>query len=72
MPRKPHSLGDMAKPKRGRPPLPPGRARVHVTLRVDPLTAEAIDGESERTGESLGQVVDRLAEPLRRRTKPRP
>lgn len=41
-------------------------ARIVRAYRVHPTTAAAIEEESERTGESQGQVVDRLATGLRR------
>ena len=44
-----------------RPRLDPTAARVVKSYRVHPDTAAVVESESKRTGESQGQVVDRLA-----------
>jgi prepilin-type N-terminal cleavage/methylation domain-containing protein len=47
-----------------RPRKDPAVTRINRTYRLHPVTIVKIDGESKRTGESSGQVVDRLAEKL--------
>lgn len=44
-----------------RPRLDPTMTRVVRSYRLNPKTIAAIDAEAKRTGESAGQVVDRLA-----------
>ena len=44
-----------------RPRRDPGAARVVKSYRVRPDTAEKIEAESKKTGESQGQIIDRLA-----------
>lgn len=44
-----------------RPRLDPAAPRVVRSYRLNPKTIAAIDAEAKRTGESAGQVVDRLA-----------
>jgi hypothetical protein len=44
-----------------RPRLDPAATRVVRSYRLNPRTIAAIDAEAKRTGESAGQVVDRLA-----------
>lgn len=54
----------------GRPAAPAHRprqgkeARIVRSYRVDPSTAKVIDAEAKRSGESQGQVVDRLAKEI--------
>ncbi len=47
-----------------RPRLDPKAARVVRSFRLHPATVERLDGEAKRTGESGGQVIDRLAKDL--------
>lgn len=47
-----------------RPRRDPAAARIIKAYRVHPDTALAIAGEATRSGESQGQVVDRLADGL--------
>lgn len=47
-----------------RPRQDPTAARVVKPLRVHPDTARKLDTEAKRAGESVGQVVDRLAAAL--------
>lgn len=51
---------------RHRPRQDPSAARVMYAVRVHPSTRAAILAEAERTGESQGQVVDRLVQSLLR------
>lgn len=44
-----------------RPRRDPSAARVKGSWRVHPRTLELLDAEAKRTGESAGQVLDRLA-----------
>lgn len=53
----------VARPAR-RPRLDPTAARVNKTLRAHPNTWLRLDAEAKRTGESTGQVLDRLAASL--------
>ena len=54
---------DETKPA-NRPPLPRDRVRLPKTYRILPETADKIGKESARTGESAGEVVDRLAQTI--------
>lgn len=47
-----------------RPRQDPAAARVNLHVRVHPSTRAAIDAEAKRSGESAGQVVDRIARAL--------
>lgn len=50
-----------------RPRQDPTAARVSRGFRVRPSTLAMIDSEAKRTGESAGQVIDRLAARLARK-----
>lgn len=47
-----------------RPRRDPAAARINLVVRVHPDTRSRIAAEARRTGESQGQVVDRLASAL--------
>ena len=47
-----------------RPRRDPSAARVNLVVRVHPDTRARLAAEARRTGESQGQVVDRLAHDL--------
>lgn len=47
-----------------RPRLDPSAARVSRGFRCRPETFAKIDAEAKRSGESAGQVIDRLAQTL--------
>lgn len=49
-------VGGRREPPGGRPP----KGNVRLVCYVQPETRKLIDGESERTGDTLGQVVDRF------------
>lgn len=53
---------------RGAPRQDPAAARVKMSYRLHPKTAQAIGAEARRTGLSSGQVIDRLAEGLHGRS----
>ncbi len=48
--------GGRREPPGGRPP----KGNIRLVCYVQPKTREYIDGESARTGDTLGQVIDRL------------
>lgn len=58
------ALGDIVKRAAHRPRRDPAAARVNLVVRVHPGTRAAIDAEARRSGESAGQVVDRIARAL--------
>lgn len=47
-----------------RPRRDPAAVRVNLVVRVHPMTRVRLADEAARTGESQGQVVDRLAEQI--------
>lgn len=47
-----------------RPRRDPGAARVNLVVRVHPDTRLRLAAEAQRTGESQGQVIDRLVQSL--------
>lgn len=47
-----------------RPRRDPGAARVNLVVRVHPDTRLRLAAEAQRTGESQGQVIDRLVQGL--------
>lgn len=49
--------GGRREPPGGRPP----KGNIRLVCYVQPETRKYIDNEVERTGETLGQVIDRLA-----------
>jgi hypothetical protein len=46
--------------KRGPKPLPEGKARVTLAVRVNPATKAAIEARSKATGKSQGKILDEL------------
>ena len=47
-------------PRRGRPTKVPGERRVHITARVLPSTFDALHDLMDESGESRGEIFDRL------------
>lgn len=57
-------------PKTGRPPLPPGKARVTLAVRVTQATKDGLEGLADTEQLSQGEVIDGLV--AKRLGKPRP
>lgn len=49
----------------GRPAFPQGTKRPTIAVSVDPATEELLRSERERTGLSLGAIVDAFADAYR-------
>ena len=45
----------------GRPPLPAGKKKVQIAAKVAPETARYLAAEKERSGKSLGALLDEAA-----------
>ena len=51
-------MSEQPRRKRGRPSMPVGIKRVLVAAKIQPETRAIMDAEHERTGKSLGVLID--------------